>query len=159
MSIARSVFEVTTGCGDFRRGRGRRWGEPTRCGLDSSPPLRSVPQSGAKSLSVSRENEVRDFFVDFRALLVDDAAGLAKGSGSKLEPPRGSRGKGACLIKSCKPNRAARRPIKDKHKRSSPYVLLRVSDGPRRLFYLYKRQINLCARMARSPHPPKPCLS
>ena len=31
---------------------------------------------------------------------------------------------------------------------------LRASDGPRRLFYLYKCQINLCARMARSPHPP-----
>ena len=55
---------------------------------------------------------------------------------------------------SRKPNKTARRSIKDKHKRSSPYVLFRVSDGPRRLFYLYKRQINLCARMARSPHPP-----
>ena len=40
---------------------------------------------------------------------------------------------------SRKPNKTARRSIKDKHKRSSPYVLFRVSDGPQRLFYLYKR--------------------
>jgi len=32
LSRKRSVFEVTTGCGDFRRGRGRRWGDPARRG-------------------------------------------------------------------------------------------------------------------------------
>ena len=111
-----------------------------RLGLFAASPI-STPKWGyptSFALSMSRKNEVHVFVRDFRALLVDDADSLAKGSGSKLEAPRGSRGKGACVIKSRKPNTAARRPIKDKHKRSSPYVLLRASDGPRRLFYLYK---------------------
>ena len=40
--------------------------------------------------NMSRENEVHVFFMDFRVLLVDDVDSLAKGSGSKLEPPWGS---------------------------------------------------------------------
>ena len=59
-----------------------------------------------------------------------------------------------------KPNRTARKAIKDEHKKGAARMsTLRASDGPRRLFYLYKRQINLCARTARSPHPPQSSLS
>ena len=75
---------------------------------------------------------------------------LSRGACDGLLPPA-CRGKGTCVITSTKPNRTVRRPIKDKHKRISPYV--------RRLFYLYKRRVNLCARMVRSPHTPQPSLS